>query len=511
MTDLAAAITDSLSRSGKGGMSAPLAMNGYKIVSVGFATEANDVPQATQIRDQAFSNVTVTVDASGNNYVGTALLATPLSNGGSYNFHAFATNTGPMTLAINGSAALPILINGAPVPPGLVRNGAIVTVFFSNLTFLIAGVVAGATGTVNSVQSSDPALISVVNDTGTNIATLTPHSNVAGGMTKLDSSGKVPIIQLPFTDIHFVGVWNAAPGVLPSTSGIFNGNFYVITVAGTLTLFRVTAGGNVYTAQATPVAVGDAIILRVGSTNPNAPDGWYYDPQSSTVVAASTVVMNATPTLPAVTDAQSWMNQMDPIIAGKLPKAGGTMTGPIIQPALPATANELANRQYVDNKTAALVGVLSFNSRTGAVGLTSSDVTGALGYAPANLAGANFSGGINAPSVASAGFVTSGKGFYTSPSYGFIAFGDVTVDFNNGQSQIYYLNAATNITAVNNIPGGAILRLVIANTNIPLTWPASVHWPLGVTPSFGAGPLKRAIVVLENDDGSNILATASIY
>lgn len=53
-------------------------------------------------------------------------------------------------------------------------------------------------------------------------------------------------------------------------------------------------------------------------------------------------------------------------------------------------------------------GVLSFNARTGAVSLTSGDVTGALGYTPANKAGDTFSGLVTVPSLASTGAITVG-------------------------------------------------------------------------------------------------------
>jgi hypothetical protein len=331
-------------------------------------------------------------------------------------------------------------------------------------------------------------------------------------MVKLDGGGKVPVVQLPFTDLHYIGIWNAAPGTLPSTSGITNGNFYILTVAGTLSLFRVSGGGNVYTAQATPVVVGDSIILRAGSTDPNQPNGWYYDPLPATSVVASTVAMTPTATLPAVTNVQAWMTQMDPIIAAKLPLAGGTMTGPILQPAAPATSTALANRQYVDDKTAALVGVLSFNSRTGSVALTSSDVTGALGYAPVNRAGDTITGNLVVNGNLSAG---GGVGaVYFQPVYfindAFPASG--TIEFLNGQSQRLTMTANTVITAINSIPQGAMLRIILRATTFTVTWPANVHWPLGIAPSLGAGPTKIAVIVFEQiDTGGQIAASATVY
>jgi hypothetical protein len=61
-----------------------------------------------------------------------------------------------------------------------------------------------------------------------------------------------------------------------------------------------------------------------------------------------------------------------------LPLAGGTLTGPLILAADPATALGAATKQYVDNTVAGAsggaAGVSSFNSRTGAVTLQAADI-----------------------------------------------------------------------------------------------------------------------------------------
>jgi hypothetical protein len=62
-----------------------------------------------------------------------------------------------------------------------------------------------------------------------------------------------------------------------------------------------------------------------------------------------------------------------------------------VTPATSTTGSRVATCDYVINKIAA-GGVTSFNSRTGAVSLTSGDVTGALGYTPATTASPSFSG-----------------------------------------------------------------------------------------------------------------------
>jgi hypothetical protein len=508
LSDIAAGLTDSLSRSGKGAMGAALAMGGFKINALAAALLATDAPQATQVRDQAFTWLNpIFSESTGNDYTGTALLQTAPNNGTSYQFLADRDNTGPMTLSVNGGASLPVLIHGAPTPAGLILAGAVLEVTYVNLTYRLVSV-SQSGGTINSIASDTPQAITVDNDFGTGIATLNLHTNVANGLCKLDGSTKVPVVQLPFTDIHYVGIWNAAPGTNPGTTGIVNGDFYIITVAGNLTIFRVSVG-NVYTAQVTAVGVGDAIIRRVGSTDLNQPDGWYYDPAAASPAVASTVSMTPTPTLPAVTDVQTWMDQMDPIIDAKLPLAGGTLSGAVFQPVSPSTGPELANRQYVDDAVASLVGVLSFNMRTGAVTLTALDVTDALAFTPANKAGDTFTGAIAGTTAAFSGNV--GAKSFTPTVYTANLTATPTIDFANGQSQELTLTTNAVIAAINNVPIGGILRLTLLVTTFTVTWPANVFWPLGVSPSLGAGPLDKAIVVLEKITSGDLLATASVY
>jgi hypothetical protein len=68
-----------------------------------------------------------------------------------------------------------------------------------------------------------------------------------------------------------------------------------------------------------------------------------------------------------------------------LPLTGGTLTGALTLNADPATALGAATRQYVDTKSAA-AGVTSFNTRAGAVTLSSPDVTTALAFTPYDAA-----------------------------------------------------------------------------------------------------------------------------
>jgi hypothetical protein len=388
-----------------------------------------------------------------------------------------------------------------------VRAGSVVEVTYASGSYHVVTVSASG-GTISAIQSADAQVITTTNAAG--IGTVIPHTNVANGLVKLDSNVKVPVALLPFTDLHFIGVWNAGPGVLPTIGG--NGDFYVITATGTLSLYR-DHGGNVYPPpQATVVAVGDAIVRLVGSTNPNLPDGWYYDPgAASATVTASNVSMlqsSANPPFAGITNAQSWMNAADPAILARVLRAGDTLGGPLLQPLAPGSNDALTNKLYVDGKVTALAGALvsSFNGRLGAVTLTSADVGTALGYTPANRAGDTFTGAIVAPSINVIKYIVSSTA--ENP-----VSGSIDLDFataGKASSRIVTLTVPTIITNIANVPEGGIYRLTFLNTNNALTWPSYVVWPLGVAPNLASGPLKKAVVVLTRQFDV-LLGAATMY
>jgi hypothetical protein len=508
LADIAAGLTDSLSRSGKGGMGAELSMGGFRITALAAAILATDAPQATQVRDNSFSWLNpVFSGAGGNDYTGTSLVVTAPVNGTTYLFLADRTNTGAMTLSVNGGTSWPVQVHGSPCPPGLVQAGAVVQVAWVTNTWRLVSISAG-NGTINSVQSDNTDAISVTNDLGTGIATLNVHANVANGLSQLDGSTKVPIAQLPFTNLAYIGNWNAGPGINPAAA--VNGQFYIIVGAGNLTIFR-NSGGNVYTAQVTACVVGDAIIYNTVNTV-NQPIGWYYDPAAAAAAVAATVSMVATPTLPATVILQTWLNQMDPIIGAKLPKAGGTMTGAILQPLAPSVPNELANKQYVDSSVASLVGVLSFNLRTGVVTLTALDVTTALTYTPLTTANPVFTGTITGPTANFSGVASANRFAMLNPPLSIALGANRAIDWNDGQTQQFSLTVACTITAISNVPINSMLRLIFnAATFNVVAWPVSVKWPGGVVPNLSGGPTDWAVVTFVRDFAGNLYGNASLY
>lgn len=501
MSDIATALQDSLSRTGQGGMQANLPMGGFQVKAVGAASVATDVPTAVQIRNGAFSWLTgVSSDAPGNAYVGTALLTDADTNGTVYFFLCDKTNTGAMTLNVNGGGALAIQYNGAAITAGLVQGGTVISVVRVASTYrVIGGVSAPSANGLNSVTNSDPAALE--GTLAANVLTLTPHTNVGSGLVKLDAGGKIPATLLNPVPMTFVGEWDAGPGNNP-TNGTAAGQFYQISGAGNLTIFR-TSVAPAYTAQVTAVVPGDFIVWNtLGSAD--QPVGWYYIPGSAAATTAAGISNTATPSFPAVTNLQSWMNSVDPFY---MPKGGGTFTGQVVQAAAPSSGGALANRDYVDNKFASIpANVSSFNTRQGAVTLTSGDVTGALTYTPVNKTGDTMSGALGMGNNDLTNIKTAYFNSQVSPG---ATTGAVSVTFVSGQKQKLTLTGPATLSF--SFPGVGHYQLWLVPGANAVTWPtigASWQW-LGAiaAPSLNTGTYGSVINLYY--DGSMVMASHS--
>lgn len=500
-TDLAAALSDSLSRSGKGAMRAVLNMGGFKVAGAAGATLSSDLPTALQVRSGTFTWLfPVSSDASGNAYTGTSPLPDAPVGGTVFSFATDKANTGAVTLSVNGGAPLPVLVNGAAMIAGMLAAGSVVQVVLFGNSYRMIGGVGSATNGLNDAMSTVPAVLDVT--LASNALTLEPKVNVPNGMLQLDENGDVPSIYWPTTPQHFLGMWNAVPGIVPP-DGTNNGDFYIVSLQGTLLIYRSSVYPN-FTPQNTNCLVGTRLIWNTAGTV-TQPVGWYYaGPIAANM--ASQVSNIATSLFPAALNVQAWLDAMDAYAADLLPTTGGALTGDVTQSAAPAGATSLVTMQYVLDAVAAInTGILSFMGRTAAAAvLESADVIAALGYTPANVGGETFGGPISAPVVGATAFVPL-------PLSANIA-GVQNIDFLAGQTQLLTLTATASIAAINNFPAGSLLRLTFFNTNLIISaWPASVKWPgAGTPPDLTTGTLKKAIVVIEND-GTDLLANAAVY
>ncbi len=501
LNDIATALSDSLSRSGKGGMTAPLNMGGFKVMGAAGATLSSDLPTALQVRSGTFTWLfPVSSDASGNAYTGTSPLPDAPVAGTVFFFMANATNTGPMTLSVNGGAALPLLINGLPVVADSIVSGVCVQVVLFADAYRVIGVSTAPDAAVTITSGDEDTLdvTSVDND-----FTITPKTNVPNGLIKLSPTAQVPVPYWPISPMIFAGAWDAATNSPPPiTTG--TGTVRVATTAGTVNLYQCLTANAVYIIHAVSVNVGDFAIFKAEAA-PNYPAGWYYV-ASSGITSAAAVSCVATSLFPSAVDVQAWLDAADTYISDLLPLSGGTITGEVFYNVVPSDPTSLVNRQYVQDQIGAInTGILSFNGRTAAAAvMVSADVTTALGYTPANVGGDDFTGPISAPVMGAAAFVPLAK-------IANIA-GVQALDFLEAQSQILTLTATASISAINNFPVGSLMRITLLATDLVLTsWPAAVVWPgTGSPPDLTTGTEKKAVVVLEND-GTNYLAAASVY
>ncbi len=190
-----------------------------------------------------------------------------------------------------------------------------------------------------------------------------------------------------------------------------------------------------------------------------------------------------------------------------VPLAGGvSMTGLFNLAGNATGALQPVPYQQLQSYLAANNGVTTYNGRTGAVTGTSADVTTALGFTPANVAGTAFSGNISAPVVSTKIIVPT--------VYAAAVVGSYTLDQNLGMSQLLNVTGALTITGVNIYPG-SVFRVFLYPTTGAIAWPTSVVWPMtGTTaPNLAAGPLKAAVITFTYDSSYTgwILASPSVY
>ncbi len=141
------------------------------------------------------------------------------------------------------------------------------------------------------------------------------------------------------------------------------------------------------------------------------------------------------------------------------PALTGTPTATTAAPGTNTT--QIATTAFVTSAVSASVaGVASFNTRTGAVVLTSPDVTGALGYTPANTVSPTFSGAPTAPTPA------SGSNSTQIATTAFVA-AAIAASGGGGSSGVSSFNTRTGVVTLNGSDVTSALGYTPANTVSP--------------------------------------------
>ena len=128
MSDIASALTQSLSKDGQTAPTANLQMAGFKLTGVGDATARNQYASAGQVQDGALNYLT-SVSGTDTITATSAPVITAYAAGQRFAFIAAGANTGAATININALGAKAITKSGAvALVAGDIASGAIIAV-----------------------------------------------------------------------------------------------------------------------------------------------------------------------------------------------------------------------------------------------------------------------------------------------------------------------------------------------------------------------------------------------
>lgn len=161
LADIAAALTQSLSKDGQTTPTADLSMGNFKLRNLAAALARTDAPNAGQIQDGGLQWLTAvagtdTITASSSSPSGMSAYVA----GQSFRFVAAGTNTtGIPTLNINGIGAKNITRFGAQgITPGDITSGSVVNVTYDGTQFQIDGNV-GSSGVIGYARNLNASLL----------------------------------------------------------------------------------------------------------------------------------------------------------------------------------------------------------------------------------------------------------------------------------------------------------------------------------------------------------------
>jgi hypothetical protein len=197
-SDIATALTGSLSADGQTTPTNNLPMGGYKHTSVADATVRAQYASAGQVQDSAFTFLTS--PAGTNTITATASLGmSAYVTGQRFFFVAAATNTGACTLNINAIGVKSVTKNGTTaLVAGDIVNGAVTQVVYDGTQFqllnpasaTVSSFSAGSTGLTPSTATTGAVTLAgtlAVANGGTGLATLTANNVILGNGTSAPS------------------------------------------------------------------------------------------------------------------------------------------------------------------------------------------------------------------------------------------------------------------------------------------------------------------------------------
>ena len=274
-----------------------------------------------------------------------SLNITPISDSG---------NGNPPRMQSGGTSNSNAAVTGITAVADLGHANIAATAQATTVSSAITGIASGATGdtetrpqniamvyfikAVNDSISPSAAILGVtssdvnvidIDNSNVLYPNLVIKSNVAFGLAKLDSGGKVPVSQMPFGAQSYLGPFDASGGLNPSqafpTHVYASGNTYVVSVAGTILVYNPVS----FTSAMTLVPIGRNLVYLSNGTNPV---GWY-NMANAVTVTAQQVGFNPFGSITA-TEVQTALEQLDTskgtVSAAGVVKSDGTAFLPAV-------------------------------------------------------------------------------------------------------------------------------------------------------------------------------------
>ena len=166
LSDIGTGLTNSLAKDGQTVPTANLPMGGFKFTNLGAGSSTTDSANLGQIQSQTFSWLS-SVAGSDTITCVSSPVTTSYAAGQTFRFVAAGTNTGPVTININGLGAKAITRFGAsPLQAGDIASGAVIAIGYDGTQFQAFNLSSTVT-TTNTVTLTNKTLTSPTINTAT--------------------------------------------------------------------------------------------------------------------------------------------------------------------------------------------------------------------------------------------------------------------------------------------------------------------------------------------------------